>query len=106
MEKREKYKKWKQGCVAWEEYRAVVCMGRDRIRKAFQQTKLAVKQAQALGMLNPTLLAELDVHGWFCLGPMAVPKLCLSHGLKSGMQEKRGIVFLKKLLAAYSTLQE
>ena len=23
-EKREMYRKWKQGCVAWEEYRAVV----------------------------------------------------------------------------------
>ena len=32
-EKREMYRKWKQSCVAWEEYRAVhVC--RDRIRKA------------------------------------------------------------------------
>ena len=28
----------------------------------FQQAKLAVKQAQALGIFDPTLLAELDVH--------------------------------------------
>uniref|UniRef100_A0A803YS52 Cadherin domain-containing protein n=1 Tax=Meleagris gallopavo TaxID=9103 RepID=A0A803YS52_MELGA len=31
-EKREMYRKWKQGCAAWE-YRAVVCVCRDRIRK-------------------------------------------------------------------------
>ena len=28
------YRKWKQGCVPWEEYRAVVSVCRDRIRKA------------------------------------------------------------------------
>ena len=28
------YRKWKQGCVSWEEYRAVAHMCRDRIRKA------------------------------------------------------------------------
>ena len=28
------YRKWKQGCVAWEECRAVVCVCRDKIRKA------------------------------------------------------------------------
>ena len=28
------YRKWKQGCVSWEEYRAVVRVCRDRIRKA------------------------------------------------------------------------
>ena len=33
-EKRERYRKWKQGCLSWEEYRAVVCVCRDRIRKA------------------------------------------------------------------------
>lgn len=31
-EKREMYRKWKQGCVSWEEYRAVVRVCRDRIR--------------------------------------------------------------------------
>ena len=34
------YRKWKQGCVPWEEYRAVVCVCRDRIRKAKVQTEL------------------------------------------------------------------
>ncbi len=34
------YRKWKQGCVAWEEYRAVVCVCRDRIRKAKAQMEL------------------------------------------------------------------
>ena len=33
-EKSEMYRKWKQGCVSWEEYRAVVHVCRDRIRKA------------------------------------------------------------------------
>lgn len=28
------YRKWKPGCVAWEEHRNVVCMCRDRTRKA------------------------------------------------------------------------
>ena len=40
MEKRETYRKWKQGCVAWEEYRAVVRMCGDRIRKAKAQMEL------------------------------------------------------------------
>ena len=31
---REMYRKWKQGCVSWEEYRAVDNVCRDRIRKA------------------------------------------------------------------------
>ena len=34
------YRKWKQGCVSWEEYRAVVCVCRDRIRKAKAQMEL------------------------------------------------------------------
>ena len=34
------YSKWKQGCVSWEEYRAVVCVCRDRIRKAKAQMEL------------------------------------------------------------------
>ena len=34
------YRKWKQGCVPWEEYRAVVCVCRDRIRKAKVQREL------------------------------------------------------------------
>ena len=34
------YRKWKQGCVAWEEDRAVVRVGRDRMRKAKVQMEL------------------------------------------------------------------
>ena len=33
-------RKWKQGCVSWEEYRAVVRVCRDRIRKAKVQMEL------------------------------------------------------------------
>ena len=35
------YRKWKQGCVAWEEYQAVVRLCRDRIRKAQMELNLA-----------------------------------------------------------------
>ena len=34
------YRRWKQGCVSWEEYRAVVYVCRDRIRKAKAQMEL------------------------------------------------------------------
>ena len=34
------YRKRKQGCVAWEEYRDVICMGRDNIKKAKAQMEL------------------------------------------------------------------
>ena len=40
-EKREMCRKWKQGCVSWEEYRAVVRVCRDRIRKAQMELNLA-----------------------------------------------------------------
>ena len=39
-EKGEMYRKWKQSCVAWEEYRAVVHVCRDRIKKAKVQMEL------------------------------------------------------------------
>ena len=39
-EKREMYRKRKQGCVAWEEYRDAVRMCRDRVRKAKGQMEL------------------------------------------------------------------
>ena len=39
-EKREMYRKWKNSFVAWEEHRAVVCVCRDRIRKAKAQIEL------------------------------------------------------------------
>ena len=32
--------RWKQGCVSWEEYRAIVRVCRDRIRKAKAQMEL------------------------------------------------------------------
>ncbi len=34
------YRRWKQGCVSWEGYRAVVRVCRDRIRKAKAQMEL------------------------------------------------------------------
>ena len=34
------YRRWKQGCVSWDEYRAVVRVCRDRIRKAKAQMEL------------------------------------------------------------------
>ena len=34
------YRKWKQGCVAWEEYRDAVRMCRNKIRKAKGQIEL------------------------------------------------------------------
>ena len=34
------YRRWKQGCVFWEEYRAVVSVCRERIRKAKAQMEL------------------------------------------------------------------
>ena len=34
------YRKWKQGCVAWEEYSAVAHVCRDRIRKAKAQMEM------------------------------------------------------------------
>ena len=39
-EKKEMYMKWKQGFAAWEGYRAVVHVCRDRIRKAKAQMEL------------------------------------------------------------------
>ena len=41
-EQRETYRERKQGCVAWEEHRAVVRVRRDRIGKARAQTELNV----------------------------------------------------------------
>jgi len=39
-EKRETFRKWKQGCAAWEEYRAVVHMCSNRIGKVRVQMEL------------------------------------------------------------------
>ena len=39
-EKREMYRKWKQGSVTWEEYRDVVHMCRNKIRKTKAQIGL------------------------------------------------------------------
>ena len=38
-EKREKYRQWKEACVAWEEYRDSVQTCRNAIRKAKEQTE-------------------------------------------------------------------
>ena len=43
-EKREIFRKWKQGCVACEEYRDMVHMCRDSIRKA--KTKMELNLAR------------------------------------------------------------
>ena len=37
-------RRWKQGCVSWEEYRAVVCVCRNRIRKAKAQMELNLER--------------------------------------------------------------
>ena len=34
------YRKWNQGCVAWEEYSDIVCMCRDKVRNAKAQMEL------------------------------------------------------------------
>uniref|UniRef100_A0A669QJJ3 ribonuclease H n=1 Tax=Phasianus colchicus TaxID=9054 RepID=A0A669QJJ3_PHACC len=79
---------------------------------AFQQAKLAVKQAQALGIFDPTLPAELDVHVtqdgfgcdlWQCQSSVWTPIGFWSqvwHG-----EEERYSMIEKQLLAAYSALQ-
>jgi len=33
MEKREAYRKRKQGCITWKEYKGVVCMCRDKAQR-------------------------------------------------------------------------
>ena len=43
-EKKEMYRKWKKGCVSWEEYRTVVHVCRDRIRKAKAQMELNLER--------------------------------------------------------------
>ena len=45
-EKREMYRKWKNSFVAWEEHRAVVCVCRDRIRKAKAQRELNLAKSR------------------------------------------------------------
>ncbi|XP_052553514.1 uncharacterized protein LOC128087697 [Tympanuchus pallidicinctus] len=79
---------------------------------AFQQAKLAVKQAQALGIFDPTLPAELDVHVtqdsfdwglWQRQSSVRTPIGFWSqvwHGA-----EERYSMIEKQLLAAYSALQ-
>lgn len=79
---------------------------------AFQQAKLAVKQAQALGIFDPTLLAELDVHVtqdgfgrglWQCHNPVRTPIGFWSQVWHRA--EERYSMIEKQLLAAYSALQ-
>jgi len=40
--KKETYREWKQGQLAWEEYREIVCVARDQVRKAKALTELNV----------------------------------------------------------------
>ena len=79
---------------------------------AFQQVKLAVKQAQVLGILNPTLPAKLDVHvtqdgfGWGLWQHQSSVQITIGfwsqvwHGA-----EERCSMIEKQLLASYSALQ-
>ena len=79
---------------------------------AFQQAKLAVKQAQALGIFDPTLPAKLDVHvtqdgfGWGLWQRQSSVRTPIGfwsqvwHGA-----EERYSMIEKQLLAAYSALQ-
>ena len=65
---------------------------------AFQQVKVAVKQAQALGAFDPTLPAELDVHitqdgfGWGLWQLQSSVRTPLYSGLRSGTELKKDIV--------------
>ena len=80
--------------------------------EAFQQAKLAVKQAHALGIFDPPLPAELDVHvtqdgfGWGLWQRQSSVRTPIGfwsqvwHGA-----EERYSMIEKQLLAAYSTLQ-
>ena len=79
---------------------------------AFQQVKLAVKQAQALGIFDSTLPAELDVHVtqdgfgrglWQCHNPVRTPIGFWSQVWHRA--EERYSMIEKQLLAAYSALQ-
>lgn len=65
--------------------------------EAFQEAKPAVQQAPALGVIDPTLPAELDAcdSSWVWLLSVAVPKFCFSplgSGLKFGTEQKKGTV--------------
>ena len=78
----------------------------------FQQAKRAVKQAQVLGTLDPTLPAKLDVHitqGGFAWGLWQhQSSLWAPIGFWSQVwhrAEERYSMIEKQLLAAYSPLQ-
>ena len=85
---------------------------RRRQHEAFQQAKLAVKQAQAWGIFDPTLPAELDAHVtqdgfgwglWQCQSCVWTPIGFWSqvwHGA-----EERCSMIEKQLLAAYTSRQ-
>ena len=81
-------------------------------KDAFQQAELVVKQAQALGILDPTLPADLDVHVpqdgfgwglWQCQSSVLTPTGFCSQVLQGA--EERYSTIEKQLLAAYSALQ-
>ena len=80
--------------------------------EAFQQAKLAVKQAQALGIFDPTLPAELDVHvtqdgfGWGLRQRQSSVRTPIGFWSQvwHGAEERQSMIE-KQLLAAYSALQ-
>ena len=78
----------------------------------FQQAKLAVKQVQALGIFDPTLLVQLEVHvtqdgfGW----GLWQHQSSIWSPIRFWSQvwhraEERYSIIEKQLLAAYSALQ-
>ena len=78
----------------------------------FQQVKLAVKQAWALGIFDPTLPAKLSVHVtqdgfswglWQCQSSVWTPIVFWSQ-VCHGAEERHSMIE-KQLLAAYSALQ-
>ena len=79
---------------------------------AFQQAKPAVKQAQALGIFDPTLPARLDVHVtedgcswglWQCQSSVGTPIGFWTQVWHRA--EERYSMIERQLLAAYSSLQ-
>jgi len=66
----------------------------------FQQAKLAVKQAQALDIFDPTLPAELDIHvtqdgfAGACGNTRVLFEPPLDSGLRSGTEQNTDMVWL------------
>ena len=81
-------------------------------QEAFQQAKIAVKQAQVLGIFDPTLPAKLDVHvtqegfGWGLWQRQSSVRIPIGFWSQiwHGAEERYSMVE-KQLLATYSALQ-